>query len=73
MKSNLYLPIWVVGTALTLCSCASSGDNRPVPGTVESTDSKNSENNTPRTNPMPNPEPASNPPGADVRRTVITQ
>ena len=50
---------------MTVAGCASSDDNRPIPGTVESTDTKNSENNTPRTNPTPNPEPASNPPGPD--------
>jgi hypothetical protein len=63
MKTKLYVPLLVAGAALSLCSCASDGDNRPIPGTLQSTDSKNSENNTPRTNPTPNPEPASNPPG----------
>jgi hypothetical protein len=63
MKTQYYLPILLAGTALALCSCASDEDTRPVPGTVQSTDSKTSENNTPQTNPNPNPEPASNPPG----------
>jgi hypothetical protein len=63
MKTNLYLPLLVLGAAFSLGGCATSNDGRPIPGTVESTDSKNSENNTPRTNPTPNPEPASNPPG----------
>jgi hypothetical protein len=54
-----------VGAALSLAACADSGDNRPIPGTVEATNTKwdNAQNNTPRTNPTPNPEPASNPPG----------
>jgi hypothetical protein len=63
MKIHLYAPCLFAGIALALCSCATSEDNRPIPGTLQSTDSKNSENNTPRTNPNPNPEPASNPPG----------
>jgi hypothetical protein len=63
MKISYYLPLILAGTALALCSCATDEDNRPIPGTVQSTDSKNSENNTPQTNPNPNPEPASNPPG----------
>jgi len=65
MKTNHYLAISLLGAVLTLCSCASDEDTRPVPGTLQSTDTKNSENNTPRTNPNPNPEPASNPPGPD--------
>jgi hypothetical protein len=57
-----YLPLIVVGSVLALVGCASDeNDGRPVPGTLQSTDSKNSENNTPRTNPTPNPEPASQP------------
>jgi len=67
MKTSLYLPMILVGAVMALSSCATSNDGRPIPGTVESTDSKNSENNTPRTNPNPNPEPASNPPGPDYR------
>ncbi len=63
MKTHSYLAVTVLGAALALVGCSSDSDNRPVPGTVESTDSKNSENNTPRTNPTANPEPASNPPG----------
>ena len=62
-----------LGSVLSLCSCASSGDSRPIPGTVESTDSKTSENNTPRTNPTPNPEPASNPPGPQSDVQPVTQ
>jgi hypothetical protein len=51
------------GSVFTLSGCATTEDHRAIPGTVQSTDSKNSENNTPQTNPTPNPEPASNPPG----------
>jgi hypothetical protein len=58
-------PILVVGSILSLAACASSGDDRPIPGTVEATSTKDNANinNTPRTNPTPNPEPASNPAG----------
>jgi hypothetical protein len=63
MKTHSYLAVTALGAALALVGCAGDSDNRPVPGTVESTDSKTSENNTPQTNPTPNPEPASNPPG----------
>jgi hypothetical protein len=65
MKTNLYLPILFAGAVFALCSCASGGDDRPIPGTVEATSTKDNANinNTPRTNPTPNPEPASNPPG----------
>jgi hypothetical protein len=66
MRTKLFLPLLAVGGAFVLARCASDeSDGRPVPGTVESTNSKTSENNTPRTNPNPNPEPASNPPGPD--------
>ncbi len=60
-KNGLLLAVAAVTLVLPLCGCASDEDNRPVPGTVESTDSKNSENNTPRTNPTPNPEPGTMP------------
>ncbi len=63
MKSQSYLAVTFLTAALALAGCASDDDTRPVPGTVQSTDSKTSENNTPQTNPNPNPEPASNPPG----------
>jgi hypothetical protein len=57
--------VLMVGAVFSLVACADSGDNRPVPGTVQATTTKDpaNENNTPRTNPTPNPEPASNPPG----------
>ena len=53
----------IAGFVLPLCGCASDEDNRPIPGTAESTDTKktDNENNTPRTNPMPNPEPGTMP------------
>ncbi len=62
MKS--LLPLLAIGT-IFLSACADSGDDRPIPGTVEATSTKDNANinNTPRTNPTPNPEPASNPPG----------
>jgi hypothetical protein len=53
--------LFALGGGALLCGCASGGDNRPIPGTVGSTDSKNSENNTPRVNPTPNPDPESQP------------
>jgi hypothetical protein len=78
MNLPRYLPVVVLGasmsfgTVFAMCGCASTDDNRAIPGTLQSTDSKNSENNTPQTNPTPNPEPASNPPGAasDYRPVV---
>jgi len=67
MKHEFYFPIFVACILVVLCSagCATTEDNRPIPGTVESTDTKKNaaQNNTPRTNPTPNPEPASQPPG----------
>ncbi len=58
---------------LSLVACASDDDSRPIPGTLQSTDSKTSENNTPRTNPTPNPEPASNPPGPQSDMRPVAQ
>ena len=75
MKTHLYLPLLLVTATFALCSCASDpyADGRPAPGTVGSTNSKTSINNTPQVNPNPNPEPASNPPGPQSdRRTVVT-
>ncbi len=70
-KNNINMPVFIVSALITLCvcSCATSDDNRPIPGTVESTDTKKSEaqNNTPRTNPTPNPEPDSQPAGPGSR------
>ena len=61
------MPVLLVGAVLSLCSCASSDDDRPIPGTLQATSTKDNSNinNTPRTNPTPNPEPASNPPGPE--------
>lgn len=73
MKTYLCLPLVVIGSVCALGGCASSDDSRPIPGTLQSTDSKNSENNTPRTNPTPNPEPASNPPGPQSDMHPVTQ
>jgi hypothetical protein len=63
MKIHSSVSAILLGATLALCGCSSDGTNQPAPGTVGSTDSKTSENNTPQTNPTPNPEPASNPPG----------
>jgi hypothetical protein len=75
MRTNLCLPLLVAGSLLAVVGCATQEDNRPIPGTLQSTDSKNSENNTPQTNPTPNPEPASNPPGpgSDYRPVPVSQ
>ncbi len=74
MKTNHYLLVLVAGATLTLAACADSGDNRPIPGTLEATSTKDNANinNTPRNNPTPNPDPESQPPD-HVTRTVITQ
>jgi hypothetical protein len=61
MKISSYLPLLAIGGAVALSACSTTEDNRPIPGTVEATDSKNSENNTPRVNPTPNPDPESQP------------
>ncbi len=76
MKMNHYMPLLLLGSVLVLAGCETtySNEGRPIPGTVQSTDSKNSMNNTPRVNPTPNPEPESNPPGPDSdRRVIISQ
>jgi hypothetical protein len=62
MKLNCYVPLLVLGGVLGLVGCASDDSDKPIPGTLQSTDSKNSENNTPRVNPTPNPDPESQPP-----------
>jgi hypothetical protein len=61
MKIPSYLPLLLLGSVFPLAGCATDDDSRPIPGTLQSTDSKNSENNTPRTNPTPNPDPESQP------------
>jgi hypothetical protein len=62
-KANGIFLVLAAAVVLPLCGCASDEDNRPIPGTVESTDTKKdaNENNTPRTNPTPNPEPGTMP------------
>ena len=75
MKTPLYLPLCVLGTVFVLAGCASSEDDRPIPGTVEATSTKDNANinNTPRNNPTPNPDPDSQPPDQVTRTTVIQQ
>ena len=72
MKS--LIPLLALGTIL-LSACADQGDNRPIPGTVEATSTKDNANinNTPRNNPTPNPDPDSQPPDQVTRTTVIQQ
>ena len=73
MKTKLYLPLIVLGTAFAVSSCASDNDDRPIPGTLEATSTKDNSNinNTPRNNPTPNPDPESQPPDQVTQRTVI--
>jgi hypothetical protein len=64
MKTSLYC--LTVGAVCMLAPLGRAADNSaapPIPGTVQSTDTKTSsaQNNTPRVNPTPNPEPASQP------------
>jgi hypothetical protein len=75
MKMNLYLSL-LAGATLSLVACADSGDNRPIPGTVEATSTKDNANinNTPHNNPTPNPDPDSQPPDHVTRTTTtVTQ
>lgn len=67
------MPILAVGFVLGLASCADSNNDRPIPGTLEATSTKDNSNinNTPRTNPTPNPDPESQPPDSVTQRTVI--
>jgi hypothetical protein len=73
MKINL--PVLLVIATLGLGACSSDNDNRPIPGTLEATSTKDNANinNTPRNNPTPNPDPDSQPPDSVTRRTVIEQ
>jgi hypothetical protein len=70
-----YLWVVLVGSVLSLGGCASDNDDRPIPGTLEATSTKDNSNinNTPRTNPTPNPDPDSQPPDSVTQRTVIQQ
>ena len=72
MKINLYMPLLIVGATFAVCSCSTSNDGRPIPGTLEATSTKDNSNinNTPRNNPTPNPDPDSQPPD-QVTRTVV--
>ncbi len=75
MKTNHCVPLLILGTLLAVSGCSSSGDDRPIPGTVEATSTKDNSNinNTPRNNPTPNPDPDSQPPDQVTRQTVIQQ
>jgi len=70
-----YLPLLLIGATLSLAACASDNDDRPIPGTLEATSTKDNANinNTPRNNPTPNPDPESQPPDQVTQRTVIQQ
>ena len=72
MKTNFLLRLVLAGATIGIGGCADSGDNRPIPGTVEATSTKDNANinNTPRNNPTPNPDPDSQPPD-QVTRTVV--
>jgi hypothetical protein len=72
MKINLYLPLILSGAVFTLAGCAGDNDDRPIPGTVGATSTKDNANinNTPTNNPTPNPKPDSTPP--DSVTTVQT-
>ncbi len=75
MKTNLYVSLLAILT-LAVAACADSGDNRPIPGTVEATSTKDNANinNTPRNNLTPNPDPDSQPPDHVTRTTTtVTQ
>jgi hypothetical protein len=73
MKIKPYPALILLGSVLAISGCASSDDNRPIPGTVEATSTKDDANmnNTPRNNPTPNPDPESQPPDQVTQRTVI--
>jgi hypothetical protein len=67
-----YLSVLLLGATLSLAACTSDNDDRPIPGTLEATSTKDNSNinNTPRNNPTPNPDPDSQPPD-QVTRTVV--
>ena len=75
MKTYLYLT--VLGAVLVpgVLQAADNTAQPPVPGTVQSTDTKSSsaQNNTPRVNPTPNPEPASQPADSTTVHSVPVQ
>ncbi len=70
-----YIPLLFAGMILSLTACSSDNDDRPIPGTLEATSTKDNSNinNTPRNNPTPNPDPDSQPPDSVTQRTVIQQ
>ena len=70
-----YIPLLLAGMILSLTACSSDNDDRPIPGTLEATSTKDNANinNTPRNNPTPNPDPDSQPPDSVTQRTVIQQ
>jgi hypothetical protein len=72
---NNYFAVLVVGSILSMAACASDNDDRPIPGTLQATSTKDNANinNTPRNNPTPNPDPESQPPDQVTQRTVIQQ
>jgi hypothetical protein len=72
MKTYL-LPALAVSSILSLAACTSDNNDRPIPGTLEATSTKDNSNinNTPRTNPTPNPDPESQPPDQVTHTTVI--
>jgi len=68
-----HLSVLLLSAILGLAGCSSSDDDRPIPGTVEATSTKDNSNinNTPRNNPTPNPDPDSQPPDQVTQRKVI--
>lgn len=70
-----YLWVILLGFALAVGACSTDNSDRPIPGTLQSTSTKDNSNinNTPRTNPTPNPEPGSYPPDEVTQQTVIEQ
>jgi hypothetical protein len=70
-----YPPVLLITAMLGFAACSGSGDDRPIPGTLEATSTKNNANinNTPRNNPTPNPDPESQPPDQITQRTIIEQ
>jgi len=68
-----YLWALLLGSVLTMGGCASDNDDRPIPGTIQATSTKDNSNinNTPRNNPTPNPDPDSQPPDSVTQQTVI--
>jgi len=73
---KIHLPVLIISATLILAACASSEDDRPIPGTPEATSTKDNSNmnNTPSNNPTPNPAPDSTPPDQVTKTTTtVTQ